>query len=577
MSLARRKEAASELPLLRTCQTCFHAKIKCVKTQDSGVCDRCLRLKKSCVFAQSKRRIQPRPGGRISGPIVRGSSNEQQPSTRLNQQPGIQQDSSEKAHGDDACCPFLSGGLTLERGQELLDLFRTRMSAHFPFVLVSSHGFVQSLNKERPALCLAILTVASYDSPPMQQALGERFNQLVCKRLATGQFASIELLQGLLIHLAWAQYQPTPKRYSQYLGLAISIVSDLRIDQPMNTKFWGVGSGKDNNGLDWGPDETRALLGTYYLASSLEVLLQKSKTLGYKSYYLQRCQQLSMQSTEPTDKYLPLIIHAQRIIEAMNDTWAGNADSGPFPSLKASIEELRHEIMNLKASIVFPLNESRILALQLHISDLLLDQYCPGENVFGLDRLQENQLHYQNTENFLTWLSDSMLAVKAVVNISLSLPVGDEPLITNLEWVTLYCGLSLAARLDLVAAHPSIIRTTKRLRQFADVGHVLRQAILRLESAARNTGDQNVFLNLATKAKRLEEWYLNHLTHYATGTNSSGSSIGGYASNLGSSLLGDSELNPTIDSLLVSEMMAGFEADPDFGTLSFVLPGSFDP
>lgn len=66
-----------------------------------------------------------------------------------------------------------------------------------------------------------------------------------------------------------------------------------------------------------------------------------------------------MQSTEPTDKYLPLIIHAQRIIEAMNDTWAGNADSGPFPSLKASIEELRHEIMNLKASIVFPLNESR--------------------------------------------------------------------------------------------------------------------------------------------------------------------------------------------------------------------------
>lgn len=218
-----------------------------------------------------------------------------------------------------------------------------------------------------------------------------------------------------------------------------------------------------------------------------------------------------------------------------------------------------------------------ILALQLHISDLLLDQYCPGENVFGLDRLQENQLHYQNTENFLTWLSDSMLAVKAVVNISLSLPVGDEPLITNLEWVTLYCGLSLAARLDLVAAHPSIIRTTKRLRQFADVGHVLRQAILRLESAARNTGDQNIFLNLATKAKRLEEWYLNHLTHYATGTNSSGSSIGGYASNLGSSLLGDSELNPTIDSLLVSEMMAGFEADPDFGTLSFVLPGSFDP
>lgn len=47
------------MPLLKTCQTCFHAKIRCIKTQDSGVCDRCLRLSKTCVFNPARRNVVP--------------------------------------------------------------------------------------------------------------------------------------------------------------------------------------------------------------------------------------------------------------------------------------------------------------------------------------------------------------------------------------------------------------------------------------------------------------------------------------------------------------------------------------
>lgn len=62
-------------------------------------------------------------------------------------------------------------------------------------------------------------------------------------------------------------YQPRPKIYTQYLYLAISIVSDLRLDKPRRPKLWAVDGGKDRNEPDWGPDEKRALAGAYYLSS----------------------------------------------------------------------------------------------------------------------------------------------------------------------------------------------------------------------------------------------------------------------------------------------------------------------
>jgi len=49
-------------PLLKTCQTCFKAKIRCQTTQASGACDRCSRLQKTCIFASSRRRPLTVPG-----------------------------------------------------------------------------------------------------------------------------------------------------------------------------------------------------------------------------------------------------------------------------------------------------------------------------------------------------------------------------------------------------------------------------------------------------------------------------------------------------------------------------------
>jgi hypothetical protein len=62
-------------------------------------------------------------------------------------------------------------------------------------------------------------------------------------------------------------YQTRPRRYTQYLHLATSIISDLRIDQPRKPRLWSVDGGKERDSADWGVEEMRALAGAYYLSS----------------------------------------------------------------------------------------------------------------------------------------------------------------------------------------------------------------------------------------------------------------------------------------------------------------------
>jgi hypothetical protein len=114
-------------------------------------------------------------------------------------------------------------------------------------------------------------------------ALGNLFKQIVAVRMVEGDFNQLDLLQGLLIHVAWydeswndedfvtkrcrAHYQPKPKRYIQHLHLVTSIISDLRLDRPRKPKLWSAEGGRYQNKPDWQPDEMRALAGAYYLSS----------------------------------------------------------------------------------------------------------------------------------------------------------------------------------------------------------------------------------------------------------------------------------------------------------------------
>lgn len=154
------------------------------------------------------------------------------------------------------------------------------------------------------------------------------------------------------------------------------------------------------------------------------------------------------------------------------------------------------------------------IILQVHLLELLLSQSSPHGTSFGLDRFQNRQTSSESEPSPIDRLSASIYAVRSLISVALYLPQGEEAVMANLGWVVMYCGLSMAVRLDLIVAKGSIPGQTQHLRRCLDMAHTLRQTVLRLEAAAGSQmsfrDDQTPFKRLAGRVLKLEEWYLDH-------------------------------------------------------------------
>lgn len=68
------------------------------------------------------------------------------------------------------------------------------------------------------------------------------------------------------------QYHSKPRRFSQYLHLGISLITDLQLDRPPEHRFWRTrvdfDSELDRESISWGREEKRAVIGFFYLSSS---------------------------------------------------------------------------------------------------------------------------------------------------------------------------------------------------------------------------------------------------------------------------------------------------------------------
>ena len=88
----------------------------------------------------------------------------------------------------------------------LLELFRQKMAEQMPFVIIPSEWGSDKLRAQRPFLWKAIMTAASYHNILRQEAMGWSVMQDFTTRLLFKAEASLDLLQGVLVHLNWLVY-----------------------------------------------------------------------------------------------------------------------------------------------------------------------------------------------------------------------------------------------------------------------------------------------------------------------------------------------------------------------------------
>ncbi|KAL1632630.1 hypothetical protein SLS56_003529 [Neofusicoccum ribis] len=254
-----------ETDTVRTCQNCAHAKIRCNRSRPEGSRSDGLASIEAKLDHLISLHASPQPtltGSRTATP--------------------------------DACDVVDAGAVTFQAAEYYVELYKSTLTPHFPFVVLPQDTSAQQLRREKPLLFLAVLASAAYGDVAVQRDLAMRMRNVIAEYLAGRGSMSFELLQALLVHLAWlasnvkppdysaltlfrSQYHPKPKRYSQYLQLAVSIIVDQRLDRHPRTRRWKthVGASAEEHFdeaqppyASRSPDVQRAVAGCYYLSSS---------------------------------------------------------------------------------------------------------------------------------------------------------------------------------------------------------------------------------------------------------------------------------------------------------------------
>lgn len=74
---------------------------------------------------------------------------------------------------------------------------------YFPFVVIQPQWTAASMLQSHPTLLLAAITAVSTYYPRLQHALAETFHNLITNKVLTAEGTTLDLLEGILVHLAW--------------------------------------------------------------------------------------------------------------------------------------------------------------------------------------------------------------------------------------------------------------------------------------------------------------------------------------------------------------------------------------
>jgi hypothetical protein len=238
-------------------------------------------------------------------------------------------------------------------------------------------------------------------------------------------------------------------------------------------------------------------------------------------------------------------------------------------------------------------NNAATILLQLHVLDLIICQPSPDGISYGPNGFQSLQ-QGADQNRFLDWLSQSMSAAKSLISVVLLLPQGEEDSMPNIGWIMLYCAVSLAVRLDLVAAQPENAQTAGHLRRILDMSHTLRQIVLRMEAASGpDTGDTepSPYWDLARRARRIERWYLERCgpvespdvgSIFASSEPSPANPFSGVEMEFTPSSFQDASMVPSLQITgepepepWMTNLLADLEVDPGMESLLFTGPFDF--
>ncbi|KAK2057395.1 hypothetical protein LY76DRAFT_617213 [Colletotrichum caudatum] len=284
--------------------------------------------------------------------------------------------------------------LSLTKAEEYLDIYRTQMVPNFPFVPVQHDITATELHDTKRFLFWCIMQAVVPQTAAVQKAVDDWVRRHAAMHVIVLAEQSIELLQGLLIYVAWGDvhFQMGTNAYS-LLQMAIGMVMEMTMfsfggfvswmPKSLQTEAWNLlGRGKHLESTKQTLEEQRAILGCYFAASSNPMAMRKYSQIIYTPQ-IARCFKAIREASElPTDAQLLALIRLQNIEDRIRSVYPNtDKDEGaPAPIFRehfsAVLTSIRKEILALESEEPIITKEQPML--WAHYQAILIKLYEPS-------------------------------------------------------------------------------------------------------------------------------------------------------------------------------------------------------
>ncbi|KKP06726.1 hypothetical protein THAR02_01215 [Trichoderma harzianum] len=252
-----------------------------------------------------------------------------------------------------------------QEAQEYLQEFRRGYLPHCPFVAMHPTLTADVIRKEFPTTFLAIMAVMKSSHPVIQKSLGDKLRLQIFTRVVLQGEASLDLLRGLLIFVAWHQYFHDAQNPQVFLSsqLCLTLVHKLGLEGK-NASRLGVRSANREHGCDRGKpggtcssDEKRLLLGAYWLSTVVSKGLRKSCNMRFTRYMATCSQELTSHNEYETDKWIGPMIRVQNLYMKVSEIF-GYFDASVIPvegdaAIQCAVSSFCQELTSIKELFPF--------------------------------------------------------------------------------------------------------------------------------------------------------------------------------------------------------------------------------
>ncbi|CAI7661713.1 unnamed protein product [Penicillium manginii] len=397
----------------RACVACTTAKAKCTP-KAVGLCQRCARLGKPCTYLdlpQTKRKRKATPSrvevlenkvDQLTSQLVALTKpNVQTPfntSTPLSNDSGSSYDpkldsreiaalidaATEPSHGSEPPTgsamegqpSIVDRGLLSEaEAEQLLATFRLDFLPKFPFILIENSENVAQLKNREPFLFLCVVSATMGSSHRLRKIVADEIMKHVTLRIVTRSERNLELLRGLLVHVAWYSY-PAEKYHPRFLLLmqiCVSMLYDLGLHKKPNLNL----------------NEQRVLLGTYWLSAGSYGVLGRPVVIKHDSR-IDECMKTLTFTEHESDLWIAPFIHIQSFLTMMDEVHTSMQKSGGKALVQVTRNSLQRQFDSMRIRVEndfpdFPLSTVNAIRTEIMYAEMRLHELCLREEMWTVE------------------------------------------------------------------------------------------------------------------------------------------------------------------------------------------------